>query len=52
MMRRLLTGIALAVAFCHPLAAQDNFPNKPIRIVVPFTAGGPSDIVARLLAPK
>lgn len=51
-MRRLLTGIALAVAFCHPLAAQDNFPNKPIRIVVPFTAGGPSDIVARLLAPK
>ncbi|MFC7541105.1 Bug family tripartite tricarboxylate transporter substrate binding protein [Siccirubricoccus deserti] len=32
--------------------AQDTFPNRPIRLIVPFTTGGPSDIVARMLVPK
>lgn len=33
-------------------SAQPAFPNKPIRIIIPFTAGGTNDILARLLAPK
>ena len=33
-------------------SAQPTFPNKPIRIIIPFTAGGTNDILARLLAPK
>src|SRR4051812_2740948 len=40
----------LAVVFCLPAFAQSDYPNKPIRLVVGFAAGGISDVLARALA--
>jgi tripartite-type tricarboxylate transporter receptor subunit TctC len=48
-MRRLLLAAAMA-AFAFPAAAQDDYPNRPITFVVPFSAGGPTDTVTRLIA--
>ena len=46
--RRLLLAAAAALAL--PAAAQDNFPSKPIRLVVPFVPGGVTDSSGRLIA--
>ena len=48
---RLALGLALASAAAAPALAQ-NFPTKPIRIVVPFGAGGVADLTARTVAAK
>lgn len=49
-MRSSLRTIAiLLLALCAPAQAQD-YPSRSINVVVPFPAGGPSDVVARIIA--
>jgi tripartite-type tricarboxylate transporter receptor subunit TctC len=48
-MRRLIATVAAAVLLSAGAAAQD-FPGRSLTIVVPFSAGGPTDTVARLIA--
>ena len=50
MMPRLITGAVLAL--CASTACAQDLPQKPIRLLVPSVAGGPSDFAARLIAPK
>src|SRR5262245_30928847 len=50
-MRLILSGLAMALAASQALSA-DTYPSRPIRIVVPFPAGGASDVTARMLGEK
>ena len=47
---RLLTGLALLLL--PALASAQDFPNKPIKLIVPFPPGGPNDIIARVVGQR
>ena len=42
-------GLALGLGIAGPASAQD-YPNKPIRVIVPFGAGGSADVLIRIVA--
>lgn len=51
--REALLAGGLALALAHPvaaLAAEDNWPNRAVKLIVPFPPGGGSDTVARIIA--
>ena len=53
-----MTKITGIIAFCMALLAaptaqaQGSYPDRPVRIIVPFAAAGPTDMVSRLIAQK
>ncbi len=49
---RLAVMALLTFAASAPASAQSDFPNRPVRIVVPFPAGGPTDVNMRILGQK
>jgi tripartite-type tricarboxylate transporter receptor subunit TctC len=49
--RAVLLGALAAGTLARPALAQADFPNRPIRFIVPYPPGGASDVLARLLAP-
>jgi len=55
MTRRSLLSITmtagLGVAFTRYSRAQPTYPDKPIKIILPYTAGSPNDVFARAVAP-
>jgi tripartite-type tricarboxylate transporter receptor subunit TctC len=51
---RILSALAtgLSVLLLPASVAAQDFPNKPIRLIVPFPAGGPNDIIARVVGQR
>jgi tripartite-type tricarboxylate transporter receptor subunit TctC len=45
--------LVASLLLCGPgLQAQDNYPARPVRMIIPFAAGGPTDIVGRIMGAK
>lgn len=47
---RLFRAVALALSLAPGMAAAQDYPNKPVRIIVSFSAGGTTDVIARQIA--
>jgi tripartite-type tricarboxylate transporter receptor subunit TctC len=52
MTRATFVFVALALSLASGIATAQNYPVKPIRIVVPYPPGGGTDVVARTIAQK
>src|SRR5690348_10109066 len=52
MVTRLLAAAAAVAAIATGQAAAQDWPSRPVTLVVPYAAGGPADIVTRIITPR
>jgi tripartite-type tricarboxylate transporter receptor subunit TctC len=45
-------SLAIAALFAAPGRAADNYPDHKVRVIVPFAAGGPTDVIGRMVAER
>ena len=45
-----LAGAAVGLPLATPMSAAQAYPTRPVRIIVPFTAGGPATVMAHVIA--
>jgi tripartite-type tricarboxylate transporter receptor subunit TctC len=51
-MKKLIAAAACAVAMAAGAASAETYPSRPITLIVPFGAGGPTDTIARIIAER
>src|SRR3954447_10707885 len=51
-LRTLLASLSLSLLLLPATVAAQDFPTKPIKLIVPFPAGGPNDIIARVIGQR
>lgn len=50
--KRFTSGLVFLLGMAGAVMAQDTYPTKPVKLIVPLAAGGASDVVARIFAAK